>query len=154
MVDTQWFCHYPRSLACIHDNGGEFVGEEFRELLAIYSIHDNPTTVKKPQGNVIHERVHLVKGEMLRKLPTLKFDSYNDLIIHERKRRVLQSVAFVILATYNCTLGISPAEVIFDRNMVVNTKSVADWDHIRRKVTAAQIKNNDRENQSRIEHSY
>mmetsp|Transcript_11120 Transcript_11120/g.15656 ORF Transcript_11120/g.15656 Transcript_11120/m.15656 type:complete len:138 (+) Transcript_11120:303-716(+) len=64
LVDTQWFCPYPRPLICIHDNGGEFVGMEFKELLESYCIQSNPTSVKNPQSNAIHERVHLVMGEI------------------------------------------------------------------------------------------
>ena len=32
-LDTQWLCRYPRPAYCIHDNGTEFTGKEFQELL-------------------------------------------------------------------------------------------------------------------------
>ena len=99
LVDTQWFCRYPRPRIYIHDNGGEFVGEEFQELLQSYDIQSNPTTVKNPQGNAINERAHLVMGEMIRTMPTLQFNSHNMLDIYETKRRVLlsQFARYVIL---------------------------------------------------------
>ena len=59
LVDSEWFCRYPRPLICRHDNGGEFEGREFQELLQSYGIESKPTTVKNPQGNGMHERVHL-----------------------------------------------------------------------------------------------
>ena len=33
IVDLEWLCRYPRAEYCIHDNGKEFVGEEFEKLL-------------------------------------------------------------------------------------------------------------------------
>ena len=31
-----WLARYPRPLKCIHDNGGEFIGWNFQELLTRY----------------------------------------------------------------------------------------------------------------------
>jgi len=44
--DMYWLCRYPRQKKCIYDNGGEFVGIEFQELLHSYNIEDCPTMVK------------------------------------------------------------------------------------------------------------
>ena len=66
LVDRDWFCRYPRPLYCIHDNGKEFFGREFEEMLSSYGVKSKPTTVKNPQSNGVHERVHLVLCEMLR----------------------------------------------------------------------------------------
>lgn len=38
LVDSEWFCRYPRPLFCIYDNGKEFIGEEFQEMLESYGI--------------------------------------------------------------------------------------------------------------------
>ena len=45
IVDAEWFCRYPCAEYCIHDNGKEFVGEEFEELLESYGVVLQPTTV-------------------------------------------------------------------------------------------------------------
>jgi len=50
----------------IHDNGGELIGSDFQELLDNYGVKPKPTTVKNPQSNGLHERMHLVICEMLR----------------------------------------------------------------------------------------
>jgi transposase InsO family protein len=47
-------------MECIHDNGSEFVGIEFQEMLQSYGIKSGPTTVRNPQSNAIIERSHQV----------------------------------------------------------------------------------------------
>ena len=42
------FARYPRLLYCIHDNGGEFIGSGFQELLDSCGVKAKPTTVKNP----------------------------------------------------------------------------------------------------------
>ena len=66
LVDDIWFVRYPRPLYYIHDNGGGFIGSGFKELLDNYGVKPKPTTVKNPQSNGLHERMHLVLYEMLR----------------------------------------------------------------------------------------
>ena len=61
-----WLCKFPRPKRCIHDNGGEFTGIEFQEMLHSYNIQDCPTTVKNPQANAIVERIHLTMADILR----------------------------------------------------------------------------------------
>ena len=60
LVDSEFFCCYPWPLYVIHDNGTEFVGVEFQELLESYGVKPKPTTVKNPRANAVHERVHLL----------------------------------------------------------------------------------------------
>eukprot|EP00957_Ditylum_brightwellii_P157885 12018132-Ditylum_brightwellii.AAC.1 len=50
-----WITRYPRPVKCIHDNGGEFIGEAFQRMLQRNSIHDSPTTAHNPQANSICE---------------------------------------------------------------------------------------------------
>jgi transposase InsO family protein len=57
ILDQTWFCRYPRPKRCISDNGNEFLGKEFQELLQYYGVKSVPTTVKNPQANFV-ERVH------------------------------------------------------------------------------------------------
>ena len=52
------------------DNGGEFVGREFQELLSSYGIKHEPTTNLNPRSNGVKERMHLTMTDMLR---TIKF---------------------------------------------------------------------------------
>jgi transposase InsO family protein len=65
LFDGEWLCCYPRPVKVIFDNGNEFLGQEFQELLQSYNITAVPTTVKNPRSNGIIERVHLTMGDML-----------------------------------------------------------------------------------------
>jgi hypothetical protein len=65
ILDQTWFCRYPRPRRCISDNGNEFLGKEFQELLQSYGVKSVSTTVKNPQANLV-ERVHQTLGNMLR----------------------------------------------------------------------------------------
>ena len=65
-LDTQWLCRYPRPKECGHDNGPEFMGAEFQELLTSFGIKSRPTTVKNPTANGIVERLHLTLADQLR----------------------------------------------------------------------------------------
>ena len=48
LVDDIWFARYSRPLYYIHDNGGEFIGSGFKELLGSYGVKPKQTTVKNP----------------------------------------------------------------------------------------------------------
>jgi hypothetical protein len=41
----------PRPHRCVHDNDGEFIGEEFQSLLQQMGVKDVPTTSRNPQVN-------------------------------------------------------------------------------------------------------
>ena len=63
LFDQEWLCRYPRPARVIHDNGNEFLGAEFQEMLHSFDITPKPTTVKNPQANSVIERVHLTIGD-------------------------------------------------------------------------------------------
>ena len=63
-----WLARYPMPIKCIHDNGGEFLGAEFQDLLAFYDIRSASTTSKNPQANAVCERMHQTVANVLRTL--------------------------------------------------------------------------------------
>jgi hypothetical protein len=48
-----WPCQYPRPVQCLHDKGGEFIGQNFQWLLEVFSIKDVCSTSKNPISNAI-----------------------------------------------------------------------------------------------------
>ena len=67
-----WLCQYPRPVQCLHDKGGEFIGQNFQWLLEIFSIKDVCSTSKNPQSNAICcERMHQTVNNVLRTLVIL-----------------------------------------------------------------------------------
>lgn len=63
-----WLSRYPWPKKCVHDNGGEFTGEAFLELMRKAKIEDSPTTSRAPTANAICERMHQTVGNVLRTL--------------------------------------------------------------------------------------
>ena len=124
LVDNYWFSRYPRPLYCIHDNGGEFIGQGFVELLQSYGVDPKPTTVKNPQSNGLHERKHLVLCEMLR---SQKLYVPKESIARREINRVLQSAAWAMRTSIHMITKYSPGQLIFQRDMIIHKKVIADW---------------------------
>jgi hypothetical protein len=87
LFDSEWLCHYPRPARVVFDNGTEFTGSEFQELLNSYGIKPVPTTVRNPKSNGVIERVHLTMGDMLRTMTFHGSDWFADM------QRALDAVA-------------------------------------------------------------
>ena len=50
----------------MYDNGGEFIGKAFSNLLDQAGINKKTCTVKNPQSNAACERMHSTMGSILR----------------------------------------------------------------------------------------
>ena len=136
---------------CRHDNGGEFDGQEFQELLQSYGIRSKPTTVKNPQGNGMHERAHLLIAEMLR-TQTIEVESTTNM--QNEIRRTLQSVAFAIRTATSSVTNFAPSHCIFGRDMIMHEKELVKWHELWERRKAQSIKENLRENKGRSNHEY
>ena len=138
-LDQVWLSRYPRPRTIVFDNGSEFK-KDFRYIFRDYGIRPNLTTVKNPQANGILERIHAVLGTMLRtqNLKKLNFD------IEDPWSPILASVAYAIRSTYHTTLGATPAQLIFGRDMIYPLAFIAEWDIIERNKQRLINKNNAR----------
>ena len=65
-VETHWLFSKPRPAECGHDNGPEFMCQEFQELLTRYAIKSKPTTIKNPRAQSLVERMHHTLTNQLR----------------------------------------------------------------------------------------
>lgn len=99
--DGEWLCHYLRPRQSNHNQGTEFTGEEFQEMLDIYSIKAKTMITKNPQANAICGRVHL---EIL-----------NVIRCHESAewKKVIHYAAFSVRASYHSILNASPGQLFF-----------------------------------------
>jgi transposase InsO family protein len=149
--DQVWLSRYPRPLRCIHDQGSEFTGFEFQELLDSYGIRSSPTTVQNPTANGVLERVHQTMSNMLRtaNLQTIDFTT-----APETLDKLLASVAFALRATYHTSMQASPAQMVFGRDMIFPTTYVANWHHQRNNQVQRMQRDAARENTNRIDHRY
>ena len=114
LVDRQWFNLYPRPLEVTFDQGGEFTGNEFDELLDSYGIKPKPSTSRNPQSNGLIERVHQTLHNMLRTFD-LQLQEFDPI---EPWQGYLSTVAYSIRSTYHTTMKATPAELVYGRDMI------------------------------------
>ncbi|GMF14430.1 unnamed protein product [Phytophthora fragariaefolia] len=140
--DREWLCRYPRPIQVIHDQGPEFTGDEFQELLRSYGIKAKPITTKNPQANAICERVHL---EIL-----------NVIRCHEEAdwKKVIHYAAFAVRASYHSILNASPGQLVFGQDMISRRLYEANWSYLSKRRFYAILADNDRENAKRLVHFY
>jgi len=148
IIDQEWFARYPRPRVCIFDNGGEF-SSEFLKLLHSYGVKAKPTTIKNPQANVFVERIHQVIADSLRTMDLLS-RPFDDTTIND----ILQNAAFGLRATYHTSLLASPGQIVFGRDMIINSSYIANWKQLFNRRKEQAIKNNIRENKGRRHHDY
>ena len=152
-LDNQWLCRYPRPVYCIHDNGNEFLGLEFQELLQSYGIISKPTTVKNPQANSVVERVHLVITNQLRSID-LDQEKISHANLTSLANDLLQSAAWAVRTTVHTVHQRTPGQLVFERDMIMQLAVSTDWDLIRRRKRHYTQLANQRENLKRLQHDY
>ena len=152
LVDSEWFCRYPRPEYCLHDNGKEFIGNEFEELLQSYGVRSQPTTIKNPRGNAVHERTHLLMAELIRTEGELYVPASST--IGREIRKLTQRVAFALRSTVSSITTYAPGHLVFNRDMIIHQKELIDWNKIFDRKREQQIKDNNRENLGRSNYEY
>jgi hypothetical protein len=107
-----WLCRYPHPVQCLHDKGGEFIGQNFQWLLEFFSIKDVCSTSKNPQSNAICERMHQTVTNVLRTLvhtnPSQNITQARDIIDN-----ALATAIHAMQTTVATTLGSAPGALAF-----------------------------------------
>jgi hypothetical protein len=147
--DEVWLSRYPRPEVIGFDGGSEFK-QVFDEMRKNYGMKKRVTTAYNPQANGIIERVHLVLGDALR---TFELQE-RELDATDPWSPFLASAAFAIRSTHHTTLGASPGQLVFGRDMLLPIKFKANWAEIKARRQDEIRRNNERENKSRKEHNY
>jgi hypothetical protein len=147
--DSYWLARYPRPKYCGCDNGSHFK-RYFKDLITNYGLIQKNSTEYNPQSNGIIERVHQVLGNALRNFEIEKRELDNQNPWDE----FLSAAAFAIRSTHHMTLGASPAQLVFKRDMFLPVEYVADWTRIHINKQKEINRSNIRENSSRIPHEY
>ena len=147
-----WLARYPRPLRCIHDNGGEFIGQEFQDTLKHYGIQDCPTTAKNPQANSIVERMHLTAGSIFRAMVTEAQKNNRHLLpadLDDYVDTAISSTQYAISAIIHSITRESPGAFVYQRDMMLPIQNIAHWESIRLKKSKQIEKNWMRENKQR-----
>ena len=151
IVEQQWLSRYPRPDLITYDRGPEFMGTEFKKMVEDeYGIKTKPITVRNPQANAIIERLHQTLGNIIRSFELQ--DNYLDQ--DDPWKGVLSAAAYAIRATYHTTTQKTPGQLVFGRDMVFNIQHTANWEYIQKRKQDLIDRNNQRENQKRIEYEY
>jgi len=151
IVEQQWLTRYPWPSMITFDQGPEFIGEDFKQMVRDdYGLKAKPITTRNPQANAIIERVHQTLGNIIR---TFELQE-NYLDEDDPWSGVLSAAAFAVRATYHTTLQKTPGQLVFGRDMILNVKHIANWEYIRQRKQKLIDKNNQRENSKRIPYQY
>ena len=151
-LDRVWFCRYPRPMRCVFDNGREFTGEEFQEMLRSYGVKPVPTTVRNPQANATLERMHGVIHNTARTI--VNDDILLDIDEPVPFRQILATCAYAIRSTFHSVLRMTPGQAVFGRDMILPTKMTIDWTEVQRIRQEAVTRDNTRENRNRTHHQF
>lgn len=148
-----WLCRYPKPGRCIHDNGGEFIGPEFQQLLQYYHIQDVPTTVLNPTANAICERMHQTVANSIRTsiyehMPT-NFVEFYDIV-----ETALACAIYALRTAINVSINTSPGALTFHRDMLLDIPLHADLHRIQQHRQQLVIRNAYRQNLHRREYTY
>jgi len=151
--NNAWLSRYPRPSRCVYDQGNEFVGYHFQQMLRAHGIKSCPTTVKNPQANAICERMHQAVGNSLRALTSLNPPEG----LLEAKQLVdtaLANAAYATRATVHGTMKTSPGALAFSRDMILDIPFVADLNLIRTMRQQVVDRNLILANRKRISYDY
>ena len=148
-----WLSRYPRPIRCVHDRGGEFIGQEFQWLLNMFSVKDVQSTAKNPQSNSICERMHQTVGNVLRTIlhgnPPANLTRARDIV-----DQALATAMHAMRTTVATTLGSTPGALAFSRDMFLNIPLIADWQSIVKHRQQHVDDNLRRANKKRRHHDY
>ena len=148
-----WLNRYPRPNKRIHDNGGEFVGWEFQNLLTQCGIEDKPTTSQNPQANAVCERLHQTAANVLRTTisqnPPQNINQATAVIDY-----ALSTTMHVTRCATSRALCISHGASVFRIDVFLDLPIIADLLQIQRKGQIMIDENLIRQNQKRRDFNY
>jgi transposase InsO family protein len=148
-----WLSRYPWPEACIHDNGGEFSGLPFQQLLQQCAIRSRATTSRNPQANAICERMHQTVGNILRTL--LHGEPVTAQTAPEIVDNALATAMHALRTSVSRSLDYhSPGEIAFNRHMLLNIPILADLQALHSKRTTLVQRNLAVANRRRIRYDY
>ena len=152
--ENGWLSRYPRPLRVIHDQGSEFMGSAYQDLLRRAGIKSVPTTARNPQGNSIIEAVHKSVGQVLRTLIQI----HQPQTVHQAKATGDTALATAMHATrcasHQALHHLTPGSFAFRRDMFFDLSFLTDI--LALQTTRQQLVDTRllRENATRISHDY
>ncbi len=124
MFENTWLSCYPRPMQCIFDQGGEFTGVGFQQMLHKHGIKPHPTTAKNPQANAICERLHLTIANAIQALSHVNPPRDNNeatLMVDT----AISTATYAVRAAVHNSMNISPGSLVFHRDMFLDIPIIA-----------------------------
>ena len=134
--DDNWLCRYPRPSVVLTDQVVQFK-REINECLESFGIKHQYTTAYNPQCNSICERAHSTLNDHIR---CVGIDNW-----HTK----LQPIAWSMRSMHHTSLGTTPGNLVFHRDMILVPKVQSHPANNKRKKSDL-----DKQNSSRIQHNY
>jgi len=148
--ENNWLARYPRPIRCIHDQGTEFTGLAFQNMLHVNGIKSRPTTVRNPQANAVCERMTV--QDMLN--TSLRQPPDNVATAVELVDSCLAAASRALRSVVHSTLRTSPGALVFNRDMLLPIPLLADYNLIRERRQAVIDNNARKANLRRRFHDY
>ncbi|KAL7562592.1 hypothetical protein ACA910_015462 [Epithemia clementina (nom. ined.)] len=152
-LENAWLSRYFRPVRCLFDQGGEFIGQGFAQILRNHGIKPVPLTAKNPQSNAICERLHLTVVNVLRAIAL--YDAPHDvpsatLMVDT----ALQTAAYSARTAIHGSLKHSPGSLAFHRDMLFDLPLIVDMEVVRLHRQQIVDERARLANRSRIFHDY
>ena len=140
--ENTWLSRYPWPLRCVRDQGKEFIGFEFLNMLRRNNIQSVPTTVKNPQGNSICEQMHQTMASQFRSL------------IHRNPPQNLHQANDIIDTTLAATIFALRTAAHNTLHVLLNIPFIADLQNLQQNRQQVVDSNLQRANLSRHDYDY
>ena len=89
-----------------------------------FVLKSKPITTRNPHSNAIIKRIHQTIENIIRTFGVSNIVNYGPW------SGILAATMFVVCATYHTTLQAYAMQLVFGRDVILNIKHVADWEHI------------------------
>ena len=147
-----WLVWYPWPVEITYDQGGEFLGQNFKNSLIEneYCIKTKPAPPGNPQENKITERINQGLGNIVR-IYNLQETYVDDA---DPWMGILAAASFAVRSTYHRKKGKIPVQLVFGRDIILPINHVTDRRYIRYHKQAKIYKDVIREKTNRIDQNY
>ena len=126
VFENNWLARYPWPVRCVYDQGGEFIGLAFQQMLENNGIDKVPITSMNPQANGIIERVHQSIGNVIRTMELINPPT-DHLAANDMMDDILATAMHATRVASSQALDYySPGALAFHRDMMLDIPLIAD----------------------------
>ena len=122
-MQQTWLTRGPRPTKLVYDKGTEFMKDFAIMIEDDYGIKRTGITKRNPQANTMIKRIYQTVGNIIRSFEINKTEIDEE----DPWSGILAAVMFTTRATYHVTLKVTPSQLIFGRDAILNMKFEANW---------------------------